>query len=70
MARPVASRGISLTDRQSQIITLVVQGKTSAQIATELDLSVRTVESHRARLMRAIGIRNSAELVAWFTASG
>lgn len=70
LARPVASRGISLTDRQSQIITLVVQGKTSAQIATELDLSVRTVESHRARLMRAIGIRNSAELVAWFTTSG
>lgn len=70
LARPVASRGISLTDRQIQIITLVVQGKTSAQIATELNLSVRTVESHRARLMRAIGIRNSAELVAWFTRNG
>ncbi|GEM_PF-649414 len=69
LTRPVASNGVSLTDRQSQIITLVVQGKTSAEIALELDLSARTVESHRARLMRAIGIRNSAELVAWFTKS-
>ncbi len=69
VARPVVARSISLTDRQNQIITLVVQGKTSAQIALELDLSVRTIESHRARLMKAIGVGNSAELVAWFSQS-
>ncbi len=69
LSRPVVSRRLALTDRQNQIITLVVQGKTSAEIALELDLSVRTIESHRARLMKAIGIRNSAELVAWFSKS-
>lgn len=55
-----------LTPRQLQIVTLVAQGKTSAAIAKELSLSVRTIEAHRARLMRALGLRNSAELTAWF----
>lgn len=56
-----------LTPRQLQIVTLVAQGKTSAVIANELELSVRTIEAHRARLMRTLGLRNSAELIAWFS---
>ena len=67
MARPVAhDRGL-MTDRQRQIVALVAQGKTNRVIAGELGLSARTVESHRARLMRAIGLRNTADLVAWFS---
>jgi DNA-binding CsgD family transcriptional regulator len=59
----------SMTGRQRQILTLVAQGKTNAAIAAEIGLSRRTVEAHRLRLMRAVGVRNSAELVAWFSAS-
>ncbi len=65
--RPVASTGLSLTDRQRQIITLVAQGKTNSEIAEELSLSPRTIESHRARIMKAAGLRNAAELVARFS---
>lgn len=64
-ARPVATQH-QLTSRQLQIITLVAQGKTSAVIAAELSLSVRTVEAHRARLMKALSLTNTADLVAWF----
>lgn len=64
--RPVSARMLSLTGRQRQILTLVAQGKTNAAIALETGLSSRTVEAHRLRLARAVGVANTAELVAWF----
>lgn len=67
LSRPVSREAALLTDRQRQILALVAQGKTNAAIAEETGLSQRTVESHRARLMRSIGVRNSAELMAWFS---
>lgn len=67
MARPVTNQRISLTDRQRQIVALVAQGKTNGEIAIELRLSARTIESHRAGLTRAAGLRNTAELVSWFS---
>jgi PAS domain S-box-containing protein len=66
MQRPLTSATHVLTDRQRQVLTLVAQGKTNAMIATETGLSRRTIEAHRARLMQALGVANSAELVAWF----
>lgn len=66
MSRPVTQSTQKLTGRQRQILTLVAQGKTNAIIADELGLSKRTVEAHRLRLARSIGVANSAELVAWF----
>ena len=66
MQRLLTSAAHVLTDRQRQVLTLVAQGKTNSVIATETGLSRRTIEAHRARLMRALGVANSAELVAWF----
>ena len=67
MNRPVTQA--TMTGRQRQIMTLVAQGKTNAAIAAEIGLSRRTIEAHRLRLTRAVGVRNTAELVAWFSAS-
>ncbi|MBB3945157.1 PAS domain S-box-containing protein [Rhizobium skierniewicense] len=67
ITRPVVQQRLSLTDRQRQIVTLVSQGKTNAAIAAELGLSPRTIESHRARLMKTAGLKNTAALVAHFT---
>ena len=64
--RPTNVPQLSLTERQHQILTLVSQGKTNARIAEELKLSVRTIESHRARLMKITGCANSAQLTSWF----
>lgn len=66
MTRPVGETALRLTGRQRQILTLVAQGKTNALIAREIGLSRRTVEAHRLRLARSVGVGNSAELVAWF----
>lgn len=68
LPRPVGPRQPELTPRQHQIVTLIVQGKTNGEIATELGLSPRSVETHRYRLIRHLGLRNSAELAAWFAA--
>ncbi|MEI4482735.1 MULTISPECIES: PAS and helix-turn-helix domain-containing protein [unclassified Phyllobacterium] len=65
--RAVTGNMSLISDRQKQVLTLVSQGKTNAQIAAEIGLSKRTVEAHRARLMRAHSLHNSAELIAWFS---
>lgn len=67
MNRVVAVDASLISDRQKQVLTLVAQGKTNTQIAQEIGLSKRTIEAHRARLMRAFGLRNGAELIAWFS---
>ncbi|WMT89587.1 LuxR C-terminal-related transcriptional regulator [Pelagibacterium sp. H642] len=66
LPRPVETGEDVLTPRQRQIVTLASQGKTNAQIGGELGLSPRSVETHRYRMMRRLGLRNSAELIAWF----
>lgn len=66
MSRPVSETTLKLTGRQRQILTLVAQGKTNAAIAEEVGLSRRTVEAHRLRLARSVGVANSVELIAWF----
>lgn len=52
-----------LTRREKEILTYVARGLTSKQIAEELDISSRTVESHRARIMEKLQIHNVAGLV-------
>lgn len=66
MTRPVHRASHALTDRQRQVLALLAQGKTSAVIGHELGLSRRSVDTHRLRLLRALGLKNTAELVAWF----
>jgi len=65
--RPLADAANRLSGRQRQILTMIAQGKTSAEVAAELALSRRTVEAHRSRIMRSAGLKNAAELIAWFS---
>jgi FixJ family two-component response regulator len=51
-----------LSERQRDVLTRVLDGKPSRQIAEELDISVKTVEFHRARIMQKLGVRTAAEL--------
>jgi DNA-binding CsgD family transcriptional regulator len=62
-ARPV----VQLTPRERDVAMLTGQGLTSKEIGRKLDLSYRTVEQHRARLLKKFDARNIAELVARFS---
>jgi len=53
----------SLSPREREIIQLVVEGKSSAQIATTLFLSVKTIETYRSRLMKKLDTPNIPALV-------
>lgn len=54
---------IKLTSREIEITKLIAEGLTSHQIADKLFISPRTVETHRANLIKKVGVRNSIELV-------
>lgn len=51
-----------LTDRQREILKLIIDGKANKEIADLLNLSIKTVEFHRARLMAKLGVRSVAEM--------
>jgi len=52
-----------LTPRESLILAEIVEGLSSKEIARALELSPRTIEFHRANLLRKWGARNTAQLV-------
>lgn len=62
-ARPRRGDPADLPPRQREILAALGAGRTTKQIAADLGLSVKTVETHRARLMEALGCRNAVELV-------
>ncbi len=52
-----------LTPRESLILAEIVRGNSSKEVARALDISPRTVEFHRANLLKKFGAKNTAELV-------
>jgi DNA-binding NarL/FixJ family response regulator len=54
-----------LTSRERQVLQLVGEGKSTRDIATLMGISVKTAESHRARLMRKLDIHETASLVRY-----
>ena len=55
----------SLTDRELEILTLVGKGVATKNIATQLSISARTVEAHRAHIKEKLGITDGAALVRY-----
>jgi len=51
-----------LSDREYQVMCMIASGKTVKEIGCELNLSVKTISTHRARLLRKMNMRNSAQL--------
>lgn len=75
---PVEERGGSargkgegaLSDREREILQFIVQGKSNPEIAEHLALSVHTVATHRARIMKTLDIHKVAELVTYAIRNG
>ena len=55
----------TLSPRQREVLRLIAEGRTTKQIAQELEISVKTVETHRAQLMERLSIRDVAGLVRY-----
>ena len=54
-----------ITDREREIVQLLAEGKSSKEIATILGISVRTVETHRAAIMKKLGLKSFSELIRY-----
>jgi DNA-binding NarL/FixJ family response regulator len=59
----VKPRRSKLSKKEKEILQYLVEGMSSREIAEKLQLSVRTVDNHRANMMRRLQVRNAAELV-------
>ena len=59
------SPAVSLTPREEEVVKLIAEAFTNAQIAEILHLSEKTVESHRANVLRKLGMRDRVELVRY-----
>lgn len=60
----------TLTARERETFQLVVEGKTTREIAAVLGIGVKTAENHRARMMEKLGVRNSADVVRFAARKG
>jgi FixJ family two-component response regulator len=59
-----------LTPRQQQVRDMLVHGHCNKEVARDLDISIRTVEDHRAAVLRKMDVENVAELVLKFYGLG
>jgi DNA-binding NarL/FixJ family response regulator len=60
----------TLTAREREILHLAAEGMSSADIARRLGISPRTAETHRANVMRKLGVRNRADLIRYALSRG
>lgn len=68
--RQLQQRGLQdsydlLTEREKEIFQLLAEGKSNKEVATTLDLSTSTVETHRTRIMQKLDLHSSAEIVLY-----
>lgn len=59
-----------LTPRQTEILRLIAEGKTTKQAAAQLNLSIKTIETHRAQIMERLGIHDIPGLVRYAVRQG
>ena len=62
---PEQQTTVTLTPRQREVLRLIAEGRRMKEIAATLQLSRRTVETHKYEMMRALGVQSTAELVRY-----
>jgi DNA-binding NarL/FixJ family response regulator len=65
MADGAKGPAVPLTPREEEVVKLIAEAHTNAQIASILHLSAKTIESHRANVLRKLGMRDRVELVRY-----
>lgn len=54
-----------LTEREMEVAKLLIKGDTNSEIAIKLDISTKTVDTHRGHILKKLGLKNNVELV-WY----
>jgi DNA-binding NarL/FixJ family response regulator len=69
--RPPSEQPFSiLSKREREVLHLIAEGYAAKEVATELNISTKTVEAHRTSLMRKLGVRKATELVRYAVRHG
>jgi DNA-binding NarL/FixJ family response regulator len=70
LARDSKRAGPRLTDREAEVLRMIARGYSNKEIASQLDLSVKTIEVHKANGMRKLGFRGRADIVQFAIVQG
>lgn len=73
--RTLQKRGLSdsyslLTEREREVLQLLAEGRSNKEVATQLNLGLSTIETHRANLMQKLNLHNTAEIVLYAVRKG
>ncbi|HYU42459.1 MAG TPA: response regulator transcription factor [Vicinamibacteria bacterium] len=73
--RQLKQRGLEdsyhlLTDREKEVLQRLAEGRSNKEVASDLGVSLSTVETHRANLMQKLSLRNTAEIVLYAVRKG
>jgi DNA-binding NarL/FixJ family response regulator len=66
----ISKSGGQVTERESEVLRLIASGYSNKEIAARLDLSVKTVEAHKANAMRKLGLRGRIDIVKYAILQG
>jgi DNA-binding NarL/FixJ family response regulator len=69
-SKRVGKAGGTVTDRESEVLRLIASGYSNKEIAARLDLSVKTVEAHKANAMRKLGLTGRIDIVKYAILQG
>ncbi|ERE05293.1 MULTISPECIES: response regulator transcription factor [Chromobacteriaceae] len=70
LQRKVSAALALLTEREREVMQLILAGKLNKQIAEELSISMKTVEVHRSRVFEKMGVKSAVELAGMLAAPG
>lgn len=70
MRQPATPRTSALSEREQEVLCLVAWGHSNKEIATQLNISVKTVETYKTRLMEKLELRSRAEIVRYAVRQG
>lgn len=68
-SRPIESSG-KLSARQREVLQLIAEGQSTKEIASTLNVSIKTIEFHKTRIMKQLGVHSTAELTKHAIAIG
>jgi DNA-binding NarL/FixJ family response regulator len=68
--RKVTRTGVTLSEREAEVLRLIASGYSNKEIAARLALSVKTIEAHKANAMRKLGLNGRIDIVKYAVLQG